>query len=173
MGAGQAGVASRGQLGGIRTSHHAGGYVQLVVRVARAAVLVLGPNTGLAAVMTCQACPHARVHSGLALSTFWRQTEFFRCFDPTLATCGAHTSICLALITARRTGETLRPPRITGIPCWAVRHTPSLKVEPLLTFPTLSILASNTGLAALMARLTLATLSVLLSPTHSLAGASA
>ena len=145
--------------------------MQLVVRVAGAAVLIFWPYTGLAAVMTCQVCLHARVHTGLALSTFWRQTEFFRCFDPTLATCGAHASICLALITARRTGQTLRPPSITSIPCWAVWHTPSLKVEPLLTSPTLSILSSNTGLTALMARLALGTLCVFLSPTHSLTGA--
>ena len=73
MGTGQAGVALRGQFGGSGTGQDTGGYLEFVVWVAGTAVLVLWTNTGLAAVVACQAGSLAGVHPRLALPTLWRQ----------------------------------------------------------------------------------------------------
>ena len=148
--AGQAGVAGGGQLGGGGARHHAGGDVKLVVWVAGAAVLVLGPHTGLAAIMTGQAGPLARVHAWLAHSALRWQAQLLRCFYPALATHSAHSSTCLALITPCRTGQALPPGTVASVPRWTVRDTPPLKVEPLLAASTLGISSSYTGLTALM-----------------------
>ena len=51
MGAGEAGVAGGGQLGGRGAGQYAGGDVELVVWITGATVLVLRAHTGLTAVM--------------------------------------------------------------------------------------------------------------------------
>jgi len=167
--AGQAGVAGGGQLGGGGARHHAGGDVQLVVWIAGAAVLVLGSHTGLAAVMTGQAGPLARVHTWLAHSTLRWQAQLLRCFYPALATHSAHSSPCLALVTPCRTGQALPAGTVASVPCRTVRYTPPLKVEPLLAASTLGIPSSYTGLTALVTGLASPCIMVLPFLTPSLA----